>query len=125
MSENANMNIVNKAAAAAKELYKGSIKLISPIRAAGKDVDELHYDFTVLNGWDYVEAMDSDLNAKNIFKVTSKQALCLFAAAAAKQTPEVDVTDIKEKIGAADAAKAVQLATLFLITSTREEKKNS
>ena len=116
---------MTKAESAVKELYKGTLRLITPIRAAGKDITELHYDFTALTGWDYVNAMDSDMNAKNMFKVTSKQALCLFATAAAKITPDVDETDIKERIGAADAVKAVQLATVFLVTSTKEEKANT
>lgn len=49
----------------------------------------------------------------------------MFATAAAKITPDVDETDIKERIGAADAVKAVQLATVFLVTSTKEEKANT
>lgn len=116
---------MTRAESAVKELYKGTMKLITPIRAASKDITELHYDFTALTGWDYVNAMDSDANAKNMFKMTSKQALCLFATAAAKKTPDVDETDIKERIGAADAVKAVQLATVFLVTSTKEEKANT
>lgn len=114
-----------KVASVVKELYKGTMKLTTPIRSASKDITELHYDFTALTGWDYVNAMDSDMNAKNMFKVTSKQALCLFATAAAKITPDVDETDIKERIGASDAVKAVQLATVFLVTSTKEEKANT
>lgn len=110
---------------AIKELYKGTLKLSKPIRAASEDITELHYDFTTLTGWDYVDAMDSDTAAKNMFKVTSKQALSLFAVAAAKKTDNVDAKDIKERIGIVDAAKAVQLATVFLVTSTKEEKANT
>lgn len=109
---------------AIKELYKGTLKLSKPIRAASEDITELHYDFTILTGWDYVDAMDSDTAAKNMFKITSKQALSLFAVAAAKKTDNVDAKDIKERIGVVDAAKAVQLATVFLVTSTKEEKAN-
>ena len=110
---------------AIKELYKGTLKLSKPIRAASEDITELHYDFTTLTGWDYVDAMDSDTAAKNMFKITSKQALSLFAVAAAKKTDNVDAKDIKERIGVVDAAKAVQLATVFLVTSTKEEKANT
>lgn len=110
---------------AIKELYKGTLKLSKPIRAASEDITELHYDFTILTGWDYVDAMDSDTAAKNMFKITSKQALSLFAVAAAKKTDNVDAKDIKERIGVVDAAKAVQLATVFLVTSTKEEKANT
>lgn len=110
---------------AIKELYKGTLKLSKSIRAASEDITELHYDFTTLTGWDYVDAMDSDTAAKNMFKITSKQALSLFAVAAAKKTDNVDAKDIKERIGIVDAAKAVQLATVFLVTSTKEEKANT
>lgn len=107
-----------------ERISKGHLKLAQPIRAQSKDISELHYDFTKLTGWEYVEAMDSDLNARNIFKVTSKQALSLFAMAASKATPEVDATDIKQRIGLADAQRAVQVATLFLVTSAQEAGAN-
>lgn len=106
-------------------LSKGSLELALPIRARSQDVTKLHYDFTRLTGWEYAEAMDSDQNARNVFIVTKKQALCLFAAAAAKATPDVDAQDIKERIGLADAQRAVQVATLFLTTSAREAGKNT
>lgn len=114
-----------KAKKAVEELYKGTLKLSKPIRASSEDITELHYDFTTLTGWDYVDAMDSDTAAKNMFKITNKQALCLFAVAAAKKTDKVDATDIKERISAVDAVKAVQLATVFLVSSTKEEKANT
>ena len=104
---------------------KGTFKLNTPIRAASQDVNELEYDFTKLTGWEYVEAMDADMAAKNIFKVSQKQALCLFAAAAAKATPNVDATDIKERIGAVDAMRAVQLTTVFLVSSARAANQNT
>lgn len=63
-----------------------------------------------------------DREARNVFSMTDKQALCLFAAAAGKQTPGIDATDIRTRMGVVDAVKAVQLATVFLVTSTREEK---
>ena len=103
-------------------IERGVMKLKTPIRAGGKDVTELFYDFTELTGWEFVEAMDMDREARNIFSVTEKQALCLFAATAGKQTPGIDATDIRKRMGVADAVKAVQLATVFLVTSTREEK---
>ena len=106
-------------------ISKGTLELATPIRARSKDVTELRYDFTKLTGWEYVEAMDSDPTARNVFVVTKKQAMCLFAAAAAKVTPDVDAKDIKERIGLADAQRAVQVATLFLNTSAREAGKNT
>ena len=109
----------------AGEITKGTLKLSTPIRAKSQDVTELQYDFSKLTGWEYVEAMDADVTARNVFKISNKQALCLFAAAAGKTTPDVDATDIKERIGAVDALRAVQLATVFLITSTRAANQNT
>lgn len=109
----------------AGEITKGTLKLSTPIRAKSQDVTELQYDFSKLTGWEYVEAMDADVTARNVFKISNKQALCLFAAAAGKATLDVDATDIKERIGAVDALRAVQLATVFLITSTRAANQNT
>lgn len=109
----------------AGEITKGTLKLSTPIRAKSQDVTELQYDFGKLTGWEYVEAMDADVTARNVFKISNKQALCLFATAAGKATPDVDATDIKERIGAVDALRAVQLATVFLITSTRAANQNT
>ena len=106
-------------------ISKGTLELATPIRARSKDVTALHYDFTRLTGWEYAEAMDSAPAARNVFVVTKKQAICLFAAAAAKVTPDVDAKDIKERIGLADAQRAVQVATLFLTTSAREAGRNT
>ena len=106
-------------------LSRGTLELATPIRARSTDVTVLHYDFTRLTGWEYVEAMDSDPNSRNVFNVSKKQALCLFAAAAAKATEDVDATDIKERIGLADALRAVQVATVFLVRSAQEAGKNT
>lgn len=104
---------------------KGVFKLSVPIRSASQDVTELQYDFTKLTGWEFVEAMDADANARTVFKITQKQALCLFAAAAGKATSGIDAADVKERIGAVDALRAVQLATVFLVTSARAASQNT
>lgn len=106
-------------------ISKGTLELAVPLRAKSQDVTQLHYDFTKLTGWEYAEAMDCDTNARNVFNITKKQALCLFASAAAKATPDVDATDIKQRIGIADAQRAVQVATLFLTTSAQVAGKNT
>lgn len=100
---------------------KGKMELAAPIRADGKDVNTLKYDFTVLTGMEFVEALDKDTgnSTLNAFKLTNKQALNLFAAAAAKVTDGIDATDIRERIGAIDSVKAVQLATIFFSASNR------
>ena len=99
---------------------KGRLKLETPISMPDKTtIDELVYDFTALTGLEYTEAMDSDYNASQIFRITYRQGLALFAKAAAKQTPGLDMRDITERIGITDAVEGVQLATSFFSASTR------
>ena len=106
-----------------RQMGRGKMELETPILVADKPVNELHYDFTKLTGWEYADAMDSDPSGSNIFRISSKQGLLLFAAAAAKETEGVDATDIRERMGVADAIKAVQVATVFFVASTREGNK--
>ena len=98
---------------------KGILTLETPIRAGDEEIRELAYDFTVMTGLDYTEAMDSDSEASQIYRITYRQGLALFAKAAAKQTPRLDMRDILSKIGMTDALEGVQLATLFFSASTR------
>ena len=109
----------NKEAQAAMSEGKGRLKLETPIRAGDEEIEELIYDFNELTGIEYTDAMDSDINAQQIYRITYRQALALFAKAAAKQTEKVDARDIIERIGMTDAVEAVQLATLFFSASTR------
>ena len=108
-----------KAANEAAAEGKGILSLETPIKARDEEITELAYDFTALTGMEYVDAMDSDINARQAFRITNRQALALFAQAAAKQTEKVDMRDIMERIGMTDAVEAVQLATLFFSASTR------
>lgn len=101
-------------------LGKGVLKLATPITSEDKPVSELKYDFYALSGWEYAEAMDTDQNNRNAFAVSKKQALRLFAAAAAKVTAGMDATDIYHQIGLADAQRAAQVATVFLSRAGRE-----
>ena len=98
---------------------KGRLKLEKPITAGDKEITELAYDFNDLTGVEYTMAMDSDMNARETFKITYRQSLALFAAAAAKHTEALDSRDIIEKIGMTDAVEGVQLATSFFVASTR------
>lgn len=106
-----------------RKMGRGKMVLETPILVADKPVNELHYDFTKLTGWEYADAMDSDPSGSNIFRISSKQGLLLFAAAAAKETKGIDATDIRERMGVSDAIKAVQVATIFFVASTREGNK--
>lgn len=98
---------------------KGKMTLSKPIADGENMITELHWDFMALTGAEYVNAMDGDRNASNTFKMTSTQAMHLFAAAAAKETPGVDAADIRQRMGIMDAQKAVQLATIFFTASNR------
>ena len=90
-------------------ISKGTLELAVPIRARSADVSVLHYDFTKLSGWEYVEAMDSDTASRNVFQVSKKQALALFAAAAAKQAPTMRKTS---KRGSASLMRSVRFRWL-------------
>lgn len=98
---------------------RGKLKLDTPIRASGQDIEELAYDFRSMTGLEYADAMDSDPKATQTFRITTRQALALFAAAAAKETPRVDAKDILENLSPADALAAAQIATVFFNASTR------
>ena len=98
---------------------KGRLTLETPILSRDEEVKELQYDFTRLTGLEYTEAMDSDQTAQQIYRITYKQALSLFAKAAAKETDGLDARDIMQRIGVTDAVEGVQLATIFFTGSTR------
>ena len=109
----------SKASMEAMKEGKGRLKLEAPFKHGDDMIEELVYDFMTLTGLDYTSAMDSDMNARDAYKITYRQGLALFAAAAAKHTERVDARDIIEKIGITDAVEGVQLATSFFVASTR------
>ena len=100
---------------------KGKLTLETPMKSGEKEITELKYDFTAMTGLEYTDALDNDMNANPnaIQNITHKQALALFAKAAAKQTEGLDMQDIMTRIGATDALEAVQLAKIFFVGSTR------
>ena len=102
---------------------KGRLRLETPIQAGDEEIAELTYDFTALTGLEYTDAMDSDTNATQVFRITYRQGLALFAKAAAKQTDRVDMQDILSKIGMTDAQEGVQLAALFFNASARAARR--
>ncbi|MBR1565339.1 MAG: hypothetical protein IJ649_01120 [Oscillospiraceae bacterium] len=109
----------NQAANEAMKAGKGRLALEAPIQSGDETITELAYDFTELTGIEYADAMDTDPNAQQAYRITYRQGLALFARAAAKQTERLDMQDIIERIGATDAVEGVQLATLFFNASTR------
>lgn len=98
---------------------KGTLRLEFPITCMGEEHKELPYDFMSVTGLEYVRAMDSDPQAGQAYRITYRQALALFATAAAKNLTGVDARDIQESISVTDAVGAVQLATVFFNASTR------
>lgn len=97
---------------------KGKLRLETTFQSGGKTVEELKFDFTALTGVEYTDAMDSDPNAGG-YRLTNRQALALFAKAAAKQTEGPDAKDIMEHIGITDAVEGTQLAMLFFSAAAR------
>lgn len=99
---------------AAEKVSSGRFKLLVPIQDGEQKHDELTYDFNKLTGWELAKAMDSAAERlSNSNSMTDTQALSLFAAAAAKATPGLDATDIRERMGAVDAIAAISLASIF------------
>ena len=113
---------LKKAQATANEVMaagKGRLRLEVPIRSGDTEITEILYDFTKLTGLEYTDAMDSDTNANQMFRITYRQALALFAKAAAKCTDRLDMNDIISKLGITGAQEGVQLAALFFMASAR------
>lgn len=116
-------NVVDDPFKQLRELTKGTLKLMKPIRARSEDVKELHYDFCALTGEEMMNALDSD-TAGNMFAISNKQALALFATTAGNCTDLVDDKDIMKRISGPDSVKAIQLAKLFYAASSRAGNKN-
>ena len=100
---------------------KGVLKLTKPIRANSKDVTELIYDFSALTAFEMLGAIDRGTPAQHDFRLSKDQGLKLFAAAAGKQTPELDSFDIEQRISPVDAIRASQVGTVFFNLSSRAE----
>lgn len=117
-----------------RELCRGTLKLMTPIRAHSQDVNEIKFDFCALTGMEMMDALDSVPTVNNMFGVTNKQAIALFAATAEKCAPMIDdggkltklydAKDVKGRLGAADAVKAMQLAKLFYNASSQAGNNN-
>ena len=103
-----------------EQVARGKLTLSQPILSKGEKVTELHYDFMALSGFEYADAMDSDATRNSdSFHLTNRQALSLFAAAVTKKTEGVDKEVIVRGLSIGDTIKAVQLATVFFVTSSR------
>ena len=97
----------------------GKMKLYKSFMSDDREITELEFDFRALTGFEFIRAMDSDTDGKaNSFRMTDKQAMTLFCAAASKKSG-VDQADIENGLCIEDAIKAVQLATVFFSASSR------
>jgi hypothetical protein len=105
-------------AQAAMSEGKGILHLEKPIKSGDAEITELAYDFMSLTGLDYTEAMDSAPGLQQMSGITNRQALALFAVAAARQNERLDMRDIVERIGITDTVEAVHLATFFFRASS-------
>jgi hypothetical protein len=119
----------------ANSLESGVLQLKEPIYNGDDRYDELAFDFTLLKGMELARALDFGERRGDKFamELTDVQALNYFACAAAKcQETQggLDASDIRTRIGGADAIKAIQLATCFfkftsLAGDLRFKKKSS
>lgn len=101
---------------------KGVLTLEKPINARNKEITQLVYDFNELTGMDYISAMDCDEKANQIFRITAKQAINLFALAVEKCTEDVDRYDIIAQIGMSDSVIAIMYSTVFFTATVRAGK---
>lgn len=108
--------------AAREKLSRGMLTLLHPIRARGRDVTELKYDFTNLTGMEYANAMASSRHA-DAFQINTMQAFHLFCATAEKENPDIAAVDIMRDLKAEDAVKAVQAAQIFFDLTSRAGNK--
>lgn len=99
----------------AEAVSTGKLELMKPILNGEKTHTELKYDFTVLSALELARALDTGSAGRrsDAFSLGNTQALALFAAAAAKVTPDLDATDIRERLGALDGVVAIQIASVF------------
>ena len=98
----------------AEAVARGTMKLLVPIEDGENTYEELKYDFTRLTGWELARAIDSGAErGASHNNMTDVQALCLFAAAAAKCTGGLDATDIRDRLSAQDAILGISTAMTF------------
>lgn len=117
-----------------RKLCSGTMTLMYPFKSHDQEVTEIKYDFCGLSGSEMMDALDS-ANANNIFNISNAQAMALFAATAAKCAPYIedgnirsrmfDAKDVKARMGAADAVKAIQLAKLFYHAAGQAANRNT
>ena len=107
----------------AKKVAAGKLLLECPIKSGSDEYAEVAYDFSKITGWGYADAMDCDPGNTNLFRISPKQALTLFAAAVSMEMPGVSAMDVKEQMVIGDSMNAIRIATAFFVASTRAASK--
>lgn len=108
-----------------EDAKSGIITLKTPLRAGGRDVTELAYDFGKLTGWEYADAMDME-PARGQHLQNHAQAGALPVRHGGGQSQRGRGRDgYSRTAGVEDAQTAVEQAMVFLTTSTPEVKRNS
>lgn len=97
----------------------GKLELMTPIRSGGKDITVIEYDFSKLDSFDVMDALDSDAKNRDSVNLSNRQAFALFAAAVDKVHQGLDATDIKNRMGADDSFTAVRVAKAFFNVSAQ------
>lgn len=105
---------------AAEVSSRGAIELYEPIKDGDREYTRLEYDFKALRGTEMADALDSDDGGRgDVFRLSRRQAIALFAAAAEKKTDGLFAKEIKERLGVVDALNAVRIASLFFLSTSR------
>lgn len=114
---------------ALRALCKGTMELVFPFTSRGQEVTALEYDLCGLSSTEMLNALDRSTASQNLYGINNEQAIWIFAQSAAKNAPTIrdgggefrlyDAADIRERISGVDLIKAVKIAKLFYIASSR------
>lgn len=128
--ESGKPEVINDPAEQLRRLCRGTFSLTTPIRSGGKDLDEVKYDLCALTGEEILDALDTG-GANNMFAITNRQAMNLFATSVANcteligddgSTRHLFPEEVKKAMSAVDTIRAVQIGKLFYNASSRAGK---
>ena len=95
---------------------RGTIELFEPLLSKDKQVTQLHYDFSKLNGNDLIECLDTDPMVDTGKQISHVQARALFARACGKVERGIsglDEHDIMQRVGARDMVACARAGRVF------------
>ena len=109
-----------------KETFKGTLELVVPMRGGGRALGEIDYDLMNLTSAELMEALDSTEQNNNIYLITHRQAMAVFAASAAKLNGGVfDTRDILTRLSGVDGMRAERITKAFWNASCRVVSSNT